>query len=123
MSGSTSAPGIRLPSALLPPSPMPAPAPSILSSTSTPPCLQLRIAGNGDVIFSSITAAADACAVFAALSGQLAVLALVCNGQAAAVKLFKAGMTLTALERVFAVQLDADIALAVCENGCLLFTV
>ena len=30
-------------------------------------------------------------------------------------------MTLTALERVFAVQLDADIALAVCENGCLLF--
>ena len=49
--------------------------------------------------------------------GQLAVLVLVRNGQAAAVVLFKAGMLIATPERASAVQLDADIALAGGGNG------
>ena len=74
-------------------------------------------AGDGDVAAIFIVAATDACAVLAALCGQLAVLVLVPNGQAAAVVLFKAGMLIATPERAFAVQLDADIALAGGGNG------
>ena len=76
-------------------------------------------AGDGDVISIALVSTAYACAVLAALGGQLAVLVLVRDGQAAAVFLFKTGMAFTALELVVAVQLDVDIALAVCGNGCL----
>ena len=74
-------------------------------------------AGDGDVAAIFIVAATDACAVLAALCGQLAVLVLVPNGQAAAVVLFKAGMLIATPERASAVQLDADIALAGGGNG------
>ena len=74
-------------------------------------------AGDGDVAASASVTAADARAVSAALGGQLAVFVLVCNGQAAAVVLFKAGMRKTALEGAVAVQLNADIALAGGGNG------
>ena len=74
-------------------------------------------AGDGDVIAVALEAAAYACAVGAALCGQLAVLVLVRDGQTAAVVLFKTGMMVAALERAVAVQLDADAALAGGGNG------
>ena len=74
-------------------------------------------AGDGDVTAISMDAAADACAVLAALGCQLAVLVLVRDGQAAAVVLFKTGMVFTAHERAVAVQLDADISRAGRGNG------
>ena len=55
--------------------------------------------------------------MLAAPGGQLAVLVIVRNGQAAAVVLFKAGMLIATPERASAVQLDADIALAGGGNG------
>ena len=82
-------------------------------------------AGNGDVAAVAAEAAANACGgeaadartLLAAPGGQLAVLVLVRNGQAAAVVLFKAGMLIATPERASAVQLDADIALAGGGNG------
>ena len=77
-------------------------------------------AGDGYVAAIALVSAAYARAVFAAFGGQLAVFVLIRDGQLAAVVLFKAGMAFIALERVFAVQLDADIALAVCGDGGLI---
>ena len=74
-------------------------------------------AGDEDVAAVLSASAADARTLLAAPGGQLAVLVLVRNGQAAAVVLFKAGMLIATPERAFAVQLDADIALAGGGNG------
>ena len=74
-------------------------------------------AGDEDVAAVLSASAADARTLLAAPGGQLAVLVLVRNGQAAAVVLFKAGMLIVTPERAFAVQLDADIALAGGGNG------
>ena len=119
---------------------------SVISVDTAAPHLQLCIAGNGDAFSLAIYSAADARTVLAAAGtdlaagdddvaavaveaaadartllfapgGQLAVLVLVRNGQAAAVVLFKAGMLIATPERAFAVQLDADIALAGGGNG------
>ena len=74
-------------------------------------------AGDEDVAAVLSASAADARTLLAAPGGQLAVLVLVRNGQAAAVVLFKAGMLIATPERASAVQLDADIALAGGGNG------
>ena len=74
-------------------------------------------AGDEDVAAVLSASAADARTLLFAPGGQLAVLVLVRNGQAAAVVLFKAGMLIATPERAFAVQLDADIALAGGGNG------
>ena len=74
-------------------------------------------AGDEDVAAVLSASAADARTLLAAPGGQLAVLVLGRNGQAAAVVLFKAGMLIATPERAFAVQLDADIALAGGGNG------
>lgn len=73
--------------------------------------------GDEDVAAVLSASAADARTLLFAPGGQLAVLVLVRNGQAAAVVLFKAGMLIATPERAFAVQLDADIALTGGGNG------
>ena len=75
-----------------------------------------RAAPDGDVAAGALLSPADACAAFAALSGEGAVLALVVlDGQSAggfAAVLLEASIVAAALQLVFAVQLDGGIVVA-----------
>ena len=78
-------------------------------------------APDGDAAAGSLRSSADACAAFAALSGEGAVLALVVlDGQLAGgliAVLLKTRMIAAALQLVFAVQLDGGIAAALHGDG------
>ena len=80
-----------------------------------------RAAPDGDVAAGSLRSSADACAAFAALSGEGAVLALVVlDGQGAFRLLFvllKARIIAAAFQLVVAVQLDGGIAAALHGDG------